>query len=220
MEGSVDRSLVRTVDVVATIADVLDTDVFWSQDGHSAFSAVTRARREIVIPTRDFAKEVRIGVPELASRRARHRRRWAELFGTGVESEVLFGDPWAMAYRIGAHPELLGRRVSALPVGGSGPVRAQVANADLMRDVSAGDPYYPTRVAGPLRGVPPGEHRQLALAVNGRVRAVGRSFDLWRKTREYFSLMVPENALREGRNALELFEVRPGGRLVPLYRTL
>ena len=36
---------------------------------------------------------------------------------------------------------------------------------------------------------------------------------------EFFSLIVPETALRPGRNAVELFEVRPGGRLAALGRS-
>ena len=119
-EGRVDESLVRNIDLVATIADLLGGSVFYRQDGHSAFSDATRARREFRIRTRDFAQEVRIGLPEMQRRRALWRQRWAELFGTGIESRVLYGDPWAMAYRIGPHPELLGRRVSSLHVGGAG----------------------------------------------------------------------------------------------------
>jgi hypothetical protein len=125
-----------------------------------------------------------------------------------------------MAYRIGPRKELLGRRVARLRVSRTGAISARVANAGLMDDVSPGARYFPTRVAGSLHGVPVDRHRDVALAVNGRIRAVGRSFDLWWEGREYFSLMVPENALRRGRNALELFEVRPDGRLVSLYRTL
>ena len=75
-------------------------------------------------------------------------------------------------------------------------------------------------MTGPLHGLPADEHRDLALAVNGRIRAVGRSFDLWWKGREYFSFMVPEDALRRGRNRVEVFAVRPDGALVRLYRTL
>jgi hypothetical protein len=212
----VDKGLVRNVDVVATIADLLDVRVWWKQDGRSAFSEATRRRSELALFTRDYSREVRIGLVELERRRARWRRRWADLYGTGVESELLYGDPWAMAYRIGPHPELLDRRVSALPVGRVQAIHAQVANASLVEDVSPDDPYFPTRVTGPLRGVPFGEHRNLALAVNGRIRAVGRSFDLWHKGREYFSFMVPETALRMGRNELELFVIRPGGALVPI----
>jgi hypothetical protein len=215
-EGRVDAGLVRTVDIVATIADLLGTSVFWEQHGHSAFSNATRARRLLSIRTRDFGEEVRIGLAELERRRARWRRRRARLFGTGIQSTVLYGDPWTMAYRIGPRPGLLDRRVSALRVLRPSTIGAAVANAALFRQVSRGARVFPTRVTGPLHAVPFGEHRNVAVAVNGRIRAVGRSFDLWRKGREYFSLMVPETALRPGRNRVEVFEVLADGALVPL----
>src|SRR5829696_8998590 len=113
-EGRVDYGLVRNIDVVATIADLLGSSLFYRQDGHSAFSDATRGRRDFRIRTRDFAHEVRIGLREMQRRRTLWRRRWARLFGTGIESRILYGDPWAMAYRIGPHPELLGRLVSSL----------------------------------------------------------------------------------------------------------
>jgi hypothetical protein len=227
MEGDVDPSLVRNIDLVATIADLLDTDVSWKQDGVSAFSRATRERRLLEIDTRDFRQTVRIGLPELQSRRARWRRRWARLFGTGVQSEAIFGDPWARAYRIGPHKELLDRRVAtlrvrtpAVPAGSRIVPAASLANESLYENVAPDAPFFPTRVTGPLRGLPPEEHLDLALAVNGRIRAVGRSFDLKLARREYFSFMVPETVLRRGRNRVELFEVRPGNVLVRLYGTL
>jgi hypothetical protein len=219
MEGRVDRSLVRNIDIVATIADLLGTSVFYEQDGHSAFSAATRKRKVLSISTRDFAEEVRVGLPQLERRRARWRRRWARLFGTGIQSSVLYGDPWAMAYRIGPHPELLDRRVSALRLRPPNGESAAVANAALLRDVTPRGKFFPTRVTGPLHGVPFGEHRDVAVAVNGRIRAVGRSFDLWWKSREYYSVMVPETALRRGRNRVQVFEVPPAGALVPVGKT-
>lgn len=216
--GRVDESLVRNIDVVATVADLLGTSVSWKQDGHSAFSEATRRRRVLSIRTRDFAHEVRIGLPELERRRALWRQRWARLFGTGVQSRALYGDPWAMAYRIGPHPGLLDRRVAGLSVRPPNGIGAEVVNAALVRHVNPSDRLLPTRVTGRLHGVPAGTQRDVAVAVNGRIRAVGRSFHLWRRSREYFSLMVPESALRAGRNRLELFEVLPGGELVPLAR--
>ena len=217
-EGAVDESLVRNIDVVATIADLLGTSVFYGQDGHSAFSDATRERKEFRIRTRDFTEEVRIGLEEMDRRRADWRRRWARLFGTGIQSSVLYGDPWAMAYRIGPHPELLGRPVSSLRVRPANGISAQVANASLLQEVTPGDVMHPTRVTGPLRGVPFDEHRDVAVAVNGRIRAVGRSFDLWWRGREYFSVMVPETSLQAGRNRVEVFEVTGGGALVALQR--
>jgi sulfatase-like protein len=218
MEGEVDRSLASNLDLVATVADLLGTKVFYRQDGRSAFSDAVRQRKEIAVHTRDFAHVVRIGLPELERRRARWRRRWARLFGTGAESALLHGDPWARAYRIGRHRELLDRRVESLRVRSSSPLTAQATHASLFAHVSRRTRLFPTRVTGPLHGLPAGEHRNLALAIGGRIRAVGRSFDFAQKRREYYSFLVPETALRAGANLLELFEVRPDGTLAPIGR--
>ena len=58
--------------------------------------------------------------------------------------------------------------------------------------------------------------RDLAVAVNGRIEAVGRSFHLRGRRTEFFSLLVPESALRRGRNHVEVLEVRPDGTLARL----
>ena len=90
--------------------------VFYRQDGRSAFSGGHEARTGDRDRARATSRSVvRIGLPEMQRRRAAWRQRWARLFGTGAESELLYGDPWALAYRIGPHRELLGRRVAALP---------------------------------------------------------------------------------------------------------
>lgn len=216
--GEIDTSVVRTIDVVPTIADVLDTPVYWRHDGRSVFSEAARRADTVEMITRHFTGELRIGVRELARRRAEWRRHWARLFGTGRSSERTHGDPWASAYRIGPNAELLDRRVSRLETAAPGSVAATVFNGGLLRRVDPDAELYPTRVTGRIRGGAPGELRDLAVAVNGRIRAVGRSFHLWRASREYFSMLVPEDALRPGRNRLELFEVEPGGELVPLAR--
>ena len=215
-EGRVDDRVVRNVDVLPTIADMLHVPLPWEVDGRSAFSAFTRARRHVSMPRRDLSRVVSIDVEELERRREALRRWRARKFGTGAQSELVFGDPWAAAYRIGPHSELLGRRVrtSALPESRS--ARGELANAELLGHVEPGDSVLPSRVVGRLEGSPPGAVRDLAVVLNGRVRAVGRSFHLNGRRPEFFSLIVPETSLRRGRNDLSLVEVRPGGRLVSL----
>jgi hypothetical protein len=216
LDGRVDESLVRTVDVVPTVADLIGARVTWPHDGRSAFSAATRRRDEVRLPTRDFRRTIRIGREELERRRRAIRLARARTFGTGTQSSLLFGDPWASVYRVGPNMHLLGRRVAALEVRRVGEAQAAVANAGLLRRVVASDEVHPTRVAGALSRGGRGSLRNLAVAVNGRIEAVGRSFRLRGKSTEYFSLLVPEVSLRRGRNVVELFEVRRGGRLVPL----
>ena len=58
----------------------------------------------------------------------------------------------------------------------------------------------------------------LAVAVNGRIEAVGRTFHLDGDPREHYSLMVPEASLHDGRNLVEVLEVTGGGTLRLLAR--
>jgi hypothetical protein len=130
----------------------------------------------------------------------------ARRYGTGLQSELLFGDPWASAYRIGPHPELIGRRAA-----GAATIDGSIANADLFDDVEPSNRILPTRVTGRLSGGRPGRLRDLAVAVNGRIAAVGRSFRLEGQSTEFFSMIVPESALRRGHNDVRL--VVPPGRV-------
>jgi Sulfatase len=215
-EGRVDHSLVRNVDLLPTIADVLGVDVPAQADGHSAFAAITQARQHVTMARRDFTRLVSVERYEWLRQRAALARRHAGKFGTGAQSKRLFGDPWAAAFRIGPHPELLGDRVRAeLP--SSGEVRGELAvNAGRLNEVDPRGPIVPTRVVGRIEGSGPGAVRDLAVAVNGRVWAVGRSFHLRGRPPELFSLIFPERALRRGDNRLQLLEVQPDGGLVSL----
>ena len=213
-EGRLDHSLVRTVDLLPTIADVLGVGKPWQADGNSAFAAMTRAREHVSMMRRDFSRLVSVGREEWVRRRAALSRWRAGKFGTGAQSERAFGDPWAMAYRIGPHRELLGDRVGTPAPPGR--VRGVLVNPGPVNRVDPRGPVVPTRVMGRIEGGLPGAERDLAVAVNGRVRAVGRSFHLRGRPRELFSLIFPERALRRGDNRLQLLEVRPGGELVVL----
>ena len=214
--GRRDPALARTLDVVPTIADVLGVRVPWRHDGISVFSRITSERREVQLPKRDFDGIVTISAEEIEKRRARRRAHRSRIFGTGRQSIRRYGDPWAAAYRIGPNRSLLGRRAAPL-TSGFAAVGAQVHPPGLVRRVPRGrSEVAPTLVTGELTGALPGSVRDLAVAVNGRVAAVSRSFHLMHPEHEYFSLLFPESALRKGVNRLELFEVRDGRTLAPI----
>jgi hypothetical protein len=204
MEGRVDHSLVRNIDMLATIEDLLEARVSYPQAGRSAFSREVRSRRSVSAQTRDYKHVVTITRSELNARRAKQREARGALFSTGARSELLYGDPWASAYRVGPRPDLLGRRRAALR---AQPASASLAYSDLFAHVSRRNMIVPTRVTGSLHGVPSDEHVNLALAVNGRIQATSRSFDFGRGEPEYYSFQLPETVLRPGRNRLEILEL-------------
>jgi hypothetical protein len=212
-EGQVDDSIVRILDVVPTIADVLGARVWWKHDGTSVFSSAARSRSTVSMPRRDFSRVISFGRADFERRRQTLRAWRASKYGTGAQSDLMFGDPWESAYRIGPHPELIGRPVPQLAAASA---HAQIANLGLAARVDPSRELLPTRVTGRLPGTPRGTTRDLAVAVNGRIRAVGRSFHLHGRRTEFFSLIVPESALRPGRNSIRLLEVREGNRLAAL----
>ena len=76
----------------------------------------------------------------------------------------------------------------------------------------------PAQIAGDLHGGRAGAKRDLAVAVNGRIEAVGRSFYLTGDPTEHFAFMVPERSLHRGRNSVEVLQVSGSGGLRLLGR--
>ena len=117
------------------------------------------------------------------------------------ESKRLFGDPWASAYRIGPHPELLGDRVpAALPALGRGARRLAV-NAGLPRrggPAPSADRAHPR--GRPDRGEPrPARARPCGGGERARPGGRAAASTCAAGRPEFFSLIVPERALRRGR---------------------
>jgi hypothetical protein len=200
-DGHISAAYARTLDVTPTIADVLGWKVGYRTDGHSAFGPVTRRRHSVTLTTRDFSSIVHISGHSWEARRRAVVRRRLRQFGSGDLASLFTG--------IGPHRELIGR---AAPAVGRASVRASVAQGGMFANVRRASGVVPTQIAGDLRGGGDGATRDLAVAVNGRIEAVGRSFYLDGDATEHFALMVPESSLHEGRNSLELYEV-VGGKL-------
>lgn len=203
--GRTNRSYVRTTDVVPTIADVLGLRMPYRADGRSAFSDAVRRRRSLVMVRRDFSGTIRVPAKAIERRRRALLAERLARFGSG---------DWASLYTgAGPNRELLGRASEELVTADPGGVRASIAGAAVMRNVRARSAVLPTQVAGPVSGGQAGARRDIAVAVNGRVEAVSRTFYLRGSGRESFAVNVPEASLRPGRNRVEVFKVLEGGRL-------
>jgi Sulfatase len=206
--GRVSGAFARTVDVPSTLADVLGFRLGYRDDGRSAFSPAARRIRRLRFPTRDFDALVTVpGARWIAQRRAVVKRRLRQ-FGSG--------DPATLFTGIGPNRDLIGRDVGSVERAGSDLHAAVVADG-VFANVRKRSGMIPTEIAGHLRGGRPGDERDIAVAVNGRIEAVGRSFHLTGDPTEHFAVMVPEASLHDGRNTVEVFEVIAGERLRPLH---
>jgi Sulfatase len=203
-KGVTNSSYVRTVDLVPTIADILNFKVPYRADGRSAYSKATRRRHYMRMIKRGYNGAIKVSAKSLDRRRAALLARKIRLYGAGDIASLYTG--------IGPNRQLIGTSTAALHPTGLGKVRATVVGARAMRAVSARSLILPAQIAGPVKGGKAGGKRDVAVAVNGRIEAVGRTFYLRGSGQESFAMMVPERTLHSGRNSVEVYEVTAGGR--------
>jgi hypothetical protein len=210
--GRTSSTFARTIDIVPTMADVLNVRMPYRAEGRSAFSASIRRRRFVRMLNRNLnGSSIRISARSVAARRRANVRRKNALFG--------FGDFRSIYTGIGPNRRLIGRSTSELAPAPLGRVRATITSARDLRSYNPSSLIQPTQVGGPIRGGRRGQRRDIAVAVNGRVEAVGRTFYLRGSRREGYGVMIPPESLREGRNLVEVFEVGRGGSLRLIART-
>lgn len=203
--GKIERQYARTLDVTPTIADILNFRLPYRAFGHSAFSRFTKRTRTISLPNRSFTRTIRISGKRYNARRRAQVRKRLRWFGSG---------PFASLYTgIGPNRGLIGRSVAQLKPGTAGKVRAAFAGRERLHDVRRRSGVVPTQIAGVLRHDKRGAHRDIAVAVNGRIEAVGRTFYVKGSRAQDFAVMVPETSLREGNNSVTVYSVRKGSQL-------
>jgi hypothetical protein len=207
--GRVSKALARTLDIAPTIADALNVPLGYRSDGRSAFSRAVRSRREVSLTTRDFSSIVRISPARWKARRRAVVRRRLRQLGSG---------DWASLYTgIGPNRELIGQQLSDARIARG--TRATLSLSRAFARIRGSSGVVPSQIAGRIHGSAAHRERDLAIAVNGRIEAVGRSFHLQGEQVESYSVMVPEDALREGRNTVEVLEVTDDGAMVLLARS-
>ena len=195
-EGKVDDAYVETIDILPTIFDLLNLDPKVKMDGRSALSDEVQQRDELRFLIRNTFEVLKIPADQFEREKQAVVDRNLRLFGTGRDGPDRI-------YEIGPHQELIGQPASA--AGRKLPV--ELPSAQDYENVDPESGYVPTHVVGRVEGAgEPG--RDVAVAVNGTIRAVGNTFTLAVGDEgELVSVMVPESAFREGGNRVEVFEV-------------
>jgi hypothetical protein len=189
--GSISDRNVETIDILPTMADLLDVPLPWKVDGESALdeSAVPKGakrietqvgqRLEFAFPLSDPWASVPVKL---------------ELFGSGADPDAL--------YRFGPFPALWGQAVADLPIQSESAARVELDPALNDWSDELGAAFRPALVLGSLEGpVPP--NASIAVAVDGIVRGTTPLL-AQSESRFAFSVVIPESALKPGPNPIEL----------------
>jgi Sulfatase len=205
-KGKINDSFVRSVDILPTIARVLGVKVRWHLDGKPLVGRRLPSNGTVAVKSGPTA--VSMSLRALRAQRMRTLRQKVATFGSGSFSSI---------YRLGPHRNLLGRDVSALRVRTSSANKAKLANP-RRSDLKAVDPsalVVPVYFQGTISGSHSAQ-LDLAIALNGKIQAVTQTYTQDEKTR--FAAMVPESALRRGRNSVTVFSVGGSDRALELTK--
>jgi hypothetical protein len=203
--GRVNESIVETTDIAPTIADVLDVDAPEQPDGRSVFSDAVALRDEVKMRPRDFSDWMRVDGDEFAAQKQSLIDRKVALFGSGADGPDRI-------YRVGPNQELVGRPLAALDVAGESDAAVELTDAGAYDDVDLDGPVLPVWITGEVSGGT-GDRRDVAIAVNGVVRAVSNTFELANREGELIAALIPPSSLRDGANEVEVYEVSATGQL-------
>jgi hypothetical protein len=178
----------RSIDILPTIADILRIELPHPIGGRPLLN-----ERKPPPPDARACRVAPVSPAEAAS-----LERKLTLFGSGTAPGRLF--------RAGPHGDLVGRRVSDLRISDGGHAVTLTPAVASALNPARGSPSVPALIAGTVSGRENRDPLELAVAVNGVIQAVPRSFRQGPNA-VGFSAMVPEAAFRTGPNGVEVFIV-------------
>ena len=206
--GEVVDTNVMTIDVLPTIADVLDVDLPWELPGRSV-DAPPRQTPEKVW----FQNRVTPGFGASAGLRRTidGKDGWRKLLGRTVDS-VLPTDGPMRTWRIGPRPDLIGQAVTDLAVGPASGVRVRLDEGGDLSRVPANGPL-PALVTGSVQGA--AADATLLYALNGRVAAVAPTLAVDGPSASVAALLT-EDLFVEGENSLAVYLLGPNDEVSPV----
>ena len=197
------RTYARTIDVVPTMADVLNFKMPYRADGRSAFSRSVRRRRFVRMIKRNFNGTITVSARRMEARRRANVRAKLRLFGSGRHPHALHGHrPEPRAARPHRRRPEAGRPGQRARLG-----RAAAANLRTVRAVLAAAAHPDRRARARRQARSQARHR------GGRERPHrGGGADLL-PARQQAGELRGERArggAEPGRNTVEVFQVSRG----------
>lgn len=157
-EGWVSTEPVVTVDVLPTLADILGAATWPDVDGMSLWAHAPRrgrTRHVVDVLIQAFGSELRRAVED--------------------KYELVGGDVWRVAP--GRSEELIGLTLDEVAITPAGETAAHASALDALVHADPEGLEFPAFFEGLLEGGPPRRRPRVAIAVDGRIAAVTRSYE-------------------------------------------
>ncbi len=196
-KGEISDAYVETIDILPTVADILNLPLPWPVDGRSAFDPFL-ARRKSRTLVQYSGERLKLD-PQVKAWHGALERQLA-LFGAGTRERL---------FKVGPYREMVGRSVHEVGIFGErGNVEVEINQRNLFANVDPKSSFIPAHITGRVLGTEEEKPLYLAITVNRVIRAVTRTWTFpVRGERNRWSAVVGERAFRPGRNEVEVFLV-------------
>ena len=195
--GRVDDRPTETVDILPSLADILDIELPWAVDGRSAFGSPPERAPRI----HRYPDHHPVVFTDLIEARKRAVARQHSLFGSGPFFPGLF--------RLGPHSALIGKSINEVGSTEEAPVQITIDRPGSFTDVDLRSDFIPAYITGQVTpALLNGETVSLAVAINGIIQAITHPWSVPINGRHgSWSAVVPESSFQTGRNTVEVFVV-------------
>ncbi len=196
--GMVSDRNIETIDILPTIADVLDIDLPWTVDGQSAIALSKPERKKKIIYNNSSERHV---FEPIMDAKYQTLDRIIDVFGSGSRDSL---------YGIGAYIGLIGQEVSKEEIKQEKGFEVLLQYRHLYSNLKLDANFIPANVMGRIladRQV--NQPLNLAVAVNGTIRAVTETY--LESGEIKFSALVPEKSFRPGANEVDIYFARGPG---------
>jgi hypothetical protein len=203
-QSSISDVQVQSIDILPTIADILEIPIPWQMDGRSAAgeSFPVHASRRCYSENR---KQLTFSEADLQAGKASAVRRRIKLFGSGQDEQAV--------YRVGPASSIIRRHVDDLEVIDDPEIWVKIRRPNQFQEVDLSSGFVPGLIEGWLGPAQRLRHPQaLAVAVNGIIRGTSQTYlnpslaklGIW-------SSLVAEESYWQGGNTIEVFLVESLG---------
>lgn len=198
-EGIINDENVEAMDVLPTVADILDIEVPWRMDGRSVFDPQTSPRKV----KRFYWRGHRFTYDAANAEKYDSLKKKLEIFGSGATR------PHGL-FQIGPYGDLVGQPTAAF-ISSSSSIEICFNERSKFKNVDVNDPEFaPCYISGSIPSPSPIDKPvHMAIGVNGKIQAVTQTYREGTTRDALFYAIIPEEALKPGKNDIMFFEILP-----------
>jgi hypothetical protein len=209
-EGIISDRNVEAIDILPTVADVLNIPLPWTVDGYSVFDTSLPERKEKIMFIKN-SKDHLVFEPDSLKSQYTTLKRKLKVFGSGTEPDSLF--------KFGPYQDLVNQSVNDFEIIKDENFHIELDNKYLFINIDPKDSFIPAQITGSLlQDRDKLKEVNLAVAINGTIRAVTKTFQMEDKETR-FSVIVAERSFRKGRNDVEILLISDENRKLRLVST-